>query len=179
MVWQTSQHLVAFDRDWPLHLSWCLSKVSTVLTCMPAHLQALVSLTASLLGGQAKQANWGEKEVIKAQILEESQIVCSTLSFAGSSVLAATGSKFDCVIIDEAAQAVEPSTLIPLVSGCKQVHPPALIQPAALVLMAVEMLREHRSTRASSGQPHSLTCICMLAGRTGCDAAVEVHGHES
>ena len=99
-----------------------LTEVLTALTSMPAHLQAL---QPPLLGCQAKRANWGEKEVLKAQILEECQIVCSTLSFAGSSVLAATGSKFDCVIIDEAAQAVEPSTLIPLVSGCKQVRNPA------------------------------------------------------
>ena len=52
--------------------------------------------------------------------------MCSTLSFAGSSVFSATVSKFDCVIIDEAAQAVEPSTLIPLVNGCQQVQVYAL-----------------------------------------------------
>lgn len=30
---------------------------------------------------------------------------------------------FDVVIIDEAAQAVEPSVMVPLVMGCKQVRP--------------------------------------------------------
>ena len=61
-------------------------------------------------------------EILKARILEESQIVCSTLSFAGSTVFSAALATFDCVIIDEAAQAVEPSTLIPLVNGCRQVR---------------------------------------------------------
>ena len=47
-------------------------------------------------------------------ILEEASVVCSTLSFAGSGVFAKMTAPFDVVIIDEAAQAVEPSTLVPL-----------------------------------------------------------------
>ena len=54
-------------------------------------------------------------------VLREAAVVGATLSFSGSSALAALGNHFDVVIIDEAAQAVEPSTLIPLVTGCKQV----------------------------------------------------------
>ena len=54
-------------------------------------------------------------------VLREAAVVGATLSFSGSSALAALGNHFDVVIIDEAAQAVEPSTLIPLVAGCKQV----------------------------------------------------------
>eukprot|EP01032_Pedospumella_encystans_P018714 gene18714-21295_t len=55
---------------------------------------------------------------IRKQILEGADVVCSTLSGAGSQpmlevVLRITGFKFDAVIIDEAAQAVEPSSLIP------------------------------------------------------------------
>ena len=53
-------------------------------------------------------------------VLREAAVVGATLSFSGSSALAALGNHFDVVIIDEAAQAVEPSTLIPLVAGCKQ-----------------------------------------------------------
>lgn len=39
----------------------------------------------------------------------------------GSSLFHRMGRHFDVVIIDEAAQAVEPSVLVPLVMGCKQV----------------------------------------------------------
>lgn len=55
---------------------------------------------------------------IRRQVLERADIVCCTLSGAGSQpilevVLRIPGFKFDAVIIDEAAQAVEPSSLIP------------------------------------------------------------------
>ncbi len=54
-------------------------------------------------------------------ILEEADIVCSTLSFAGSGTFERMSRPFDVVVIDEAAQAVEPSTLVPLALGCQQV----------------------------------------------------------
>ncbi len=55
---------------------------------------------------------------LRKQILENADVVCCTLSGAGSQpilelILRITGFKFDAVIIDEAAQAVEPSSLIP------------------------------------------------------------------
>jgi senataxin len=55
----------------------------------------------------------------KASVLREAQIVCSTLSVAGSGDLKLIGdSKFETVVIDEASQAIELSTLIPLQMGC-------------------------------------------------------------
>lgn len=51
---------------------------------------------------------------LMTQILRRTKLICSTLSVAGSMLLANTGDIYDTVIIDEAAQAVEPSTLIPL-----------------------------------------------------------------
>ncbi len=55
---------------------------------------------------------------IRKQILEKADVVCCTLSGAGSQpilevILRITGYRFDAVVIDEAAQAVEPSSLIP------------------------------------------------------------------
>ena len=57
---------------------------------------------------------------IRKSVIEQADIVCSTLSGAGSQPLVEAvmrlGCKFqfDAVIIDEAAQAIEPSALIPL-----------------------------------------------------------------
>ena len=55
----------------------------------------------------------------KAAVLRDAQIVCSTLSVAGSADLRLIGDeKFETVVIDEASQAIELSTLIPLQMGC-------------------------------------------------------------
>jgi senataxin len=52
---------------------------------------------------------------------------CWCLS-AGSAVFHRLAKHFDVVIIDEAAQAVEPSVMVPLVMGCKQVTHSCLLQ---------------------------------------------------
>ncbi|CAN6678594.1 unnamed protein product [Malus baccata var. baccata] len=71
----------------------------------------------SIGGGKGREG----AERFRAEILEESVIVFSTLSFSGSSLFSKWNRDFDVVIIDEAAQAVEPATLVPLTNGCKQV----------------------------------------------------------
>ena len=48
------------------------------------------------------------------------QIVCTTLSCAGYSMFSQCKQGFDTVLIDEASQAVEVSTLIPLKYGCRR-----------------------------------------------------------
>ncbi|KAI6705387.1 hypothetical protein NL676_008349 [Syzygium grande] len=58
---------------------------------------------------------------LRAALLDEAVIVFSTLSFSGSTIFTKLSRGFDVVIIDEAAQAVEPATLVPLANGCKQV----------------------------------------------------------
>jgi senataxin len=60
----------------------------------------------------------GARRAAKEAILEEADIVCATLSGAGQDILAAY--EFETVIIDEAAQAIEMSCLIPLKYGCKR-----------------------------------------------------------
>lgn len=55
-------------------------------------------------------------------ILEEADIVGATLAFSGSSTFTRLSCKFDVVVVDEAAQAVEPSTLIPLINGARRVY---------------------------------------------------------
>ena len=51
------------------------------------------------------------------EVLSEADVICSTLSGAGHEVLEPF--EFETVIIDEAAQAIEIATLIPLRYGCK------------------------------------------------------------
>ncbi|KAI7747676.1 hypothetical protein M8C21_029014 [Ambrosia artemisiifolia] len=80
-----------------------------------------------------------DRDAIRASIMDESAIVFSTLSFSGSSLFTKLNRNFDIVVIDEAAQAVEPATLVPLASGCKQVFlvgdpvqlPATVISPVA------------------------------------------------
>jgi len=68
-----------------------------------------------------KEANPGKQtENIQNEILKRTQIICSTLSVTGSALLTSFYQNFDTVVIDEAAQAVEISTLIPLKYDCKR-----------------------------------------------------------
>lgn len=71
-------------------------------------------------------------------MLDGADVICSTLSFAGSGVFARMARPLDALVVDEAAQAVEPSCLIPMSLGMKQVSllPPLLrilIEPHELV----------------------------------------------
>lgn len=76
-----------------------------------------------------------ERKQLQAKILDESQIICSTLSGAAHDFLASMSMKFDQVIIDEACQCVELSALIPLRYGCKKcvlVGDPKQLPPTVL-----------------------------------------------
>lgn len=64
--------------------------------------------------GPGKQGGKSEKDEARNSVLKKANIICSTLSVAGASFMGGLGEDFDTVIIDEAAQAVEISTLIPL-----------------------------------------------------------------
>lgn len=57
---------------------------------------------------------------IQMQILAGSDIICSTLSGSAHDVLATLGIRFDTVIIDEACQCTELSSIIPLRYGCQR-----------------------------------------------------------
>ncbi|EEB08752.1 helicase sen1 [Schizosaccharomyces japonicus yFS275] len=60
------------------------------------------------------------KKQIQSQLLKDAEIICSTLSASGHDILLKSGISFPSVIIDEAAQAVELSALIPLKYGCER-----------------------------------------------------------
>ncbi|CCD27140.1 DNA/RNA helicase SEN1 NDAI_0J02480 [Naumovozyma dairenensis CBS 421] len=71
----------------------------------------------------------------QAQILANSEVICSTLSGAAHDVLATLGIKFDTVIVDEACQCTELSSIIPLRYGgkrCIMVGDPNQLPPTVL-----------------------------------------------
>jgi senataxin len=55
----------------------------------------------------------------RTEVLQEADVICSTLAGAGHDILEQFDS-FEMVVIDEAAQAIELSTLIPLKYKCKR-----------------------------------------------------------
>ncbi|KAL4504421.1 hypothetical protein ABPG72_009867 [Tetrahymena utriculariae] len=59
-----------------------------------------------------------DAQEIRKKILKEAKIICGTLSSTGSQILASANFKFDTVVVDEAAQSTEISTLIPLQYQC-------------------------------------------------------------
>ena len=55
---------------------------------------------------------------MKDDILDNADVICATC--IGSGHLLLDGRRFPRVLIDEATQATEPATLVPIVRGCKQ-----------------------------------------------------------
>lgn len=80
--------------------------------------QKLEKCEAIEKGGSAQLDNARETQL--STILNEAAIICCTLSNSGSEKIGKFIFGFETVIIDEAAQAVELSTLIPLRHGCKR-----------------------------------------------------------
>ncbi|CAK7209340.1 DEAD-box type RNA helicase [Sporothrix bragantina] len=81
-----------------------------------------------------------KRRQIQQKILNEAHVLCATLSGSGHEVFKNLNVEFETVIIDEAAQCVELSALIPLKYGCakcilvgdpKQLPPTVLSQSAA------------------------------------------------
>lgn len=81
-----------------------------------------------------------ERRNLQFKILNNAQVVCSTLSGSAHDVLAGMSMTFETVVIDEAAQCIELSAIIPLRYGCKkcimvgdpnQLPPTVLSQKAA------------------------------------------------
>ncbi|KAL2757855.1 hypothetical protein ACRALDRAFT_2025559 [Sodiomyces alcalophilus JCM 7366] len=81
-----------------------------------------------------------KRKKVQQEILDSSQVLCATLSGSGHEMFKNLSVDFETVIIDEAAQCVELSALIPLKYGCtkcilvgdpKQLPPTVLSQSAA------------------------------------------------
>ncbi|KAI1875942.1 uncharacterized protein JN550_001438 [Neoarthrinium moseri] len=90
-------------------------------------------------GNSVQRESEIRRRQVQQQILDSAHVLCSTLSGAGHEMLKGLSVEFETVIIDEAAQCVELSALIPLKYGCskcilvgdpKQLPPTVLSQSA-------------------------------------------------
>ncbi|KAI0019110.1 SEN1 N terminal-domain-containing protein [Xylariomycetidae sp. FL0641] len=91
-------------------------------------------------GNTTQRENEIRRRQIQQEILDSAQVLCATLSGSGHEMFRHLAVEFETVIIDEAAQCVELSALIPLKYGCskcvlvgdpKQLPPTVLSQSAA------------------------------------------------
>ncbi|CDR46333.1 hypothetical protein NBRC10512_007411 [Rhodotorula toruloides] len=67
---------------------------------------------------QSRRTMDAEQRKMRLKILSEADVICSTLSGAGHDYMSQLPFDFETVIIDEAAQSIELSSLIPLKYGC-------------------------------------------------------------
>eukprot|EP00750_Incisomonas_marina_P003349 INCI13076.1.p1 GENE.INCI13076.1~~INCI13076.1.p1 ORF type:complete len:1039 (+),score=142.01 INCI13076.1:179-3295(+) len=72
----------------------------------------------SSLGGMTQKQSKQEKHLAKMRVLNRAQVICATCIGAGSQVL--DKMRFAAVLIDEAGQATELATVVPLTRGCQQ-----------------------------------------------------------
>ncbi|KAL9624766.1 MAG: hypothetical protein Q9160_001120 [Pyrenula sp. 1 TL-2023] len=82
---------------------------------------------------------------IQQQVLDEADILCATLSGSGHEMFRGLDVEFETVIIDEAAQSIELSALIPLKYGCSKcilVGDPKQLPPTVLSRMAAQFQYE-------------------------------------
>lgn len=77
----------------------------------------------------------------RQQVFNRADVVCCTLSSSGHETLTSAGLTFETVIVDEAAQSIEISSLIPLKYDCKRcilVGDPNQLPPTVLSLLAAK-----------------------------------------
>ena len=86
--------------------------------------KALPSLRGKEKGLMHRDININHKEirrmedVMTASVLDEAEVICATTIGCGHRLLESR--KFPIVLMDEATQATEPSALVPIVKGCRQ-----------------------------------------------------------
>ncbi|KAJ1969700.1 DEAD-box type RNA helicase [Dispira parvispora] len=91
--------------------------------------------------GLLKRGIESDRRRIRDNILKRADILCCTLSGSGHELLNGIGCQFDTVVIDEAAQAVELSCLIPLRYQCRRcilVGDPNQLPPTVLSVEAAK-----------------------------------------
>ncbi len=86
--------------------------------------KALPSLKGKEKGLMHRDININQKEIrrmedlMTASVLDDAEVICATTIGCGHRLLESR--KFPIVLMDEATQATEPSALVPIVKGCRQ-----------------------------------------------------------
>lgn len=68
--------------------------------------------------GQINRTRELQRTRVRQSVLEEAHVICATLSGSGHDMFQSLNVEFETVVVDEAAQCVEMSALIPLKYGC-------------------------------------------------------------
>ena len=83
--------------------------------------QDLMPYMIESIAGIDQDCRWSKEQQFQAinNSLRRAEVICATCAGAGSDILERFS--FQACLIDEATQATEPATIIPLTKGCKQV----------------------------------------------------------
>ena len=115
-----------------------------VLKCQKANLSNRIDRMRDSGQTQSRNLNLRRKH-IQQEIIDGAHIVCATLSGSGHDMFRGLKIDFETVIIDEAAQSIELSALIPLKYGCSKcvmVGDPKQLPPTVLSRAAASFLYE-------------------------------------
>ncbi|CEJ02391.1 hypothetical protein RMCBS344292_16398 [Rhizopus microsporus] len=108
--------------------------------------QKLAKAKIALKDAHQDQKNYGQEMEVsriraRQKVLANADVVCATLSGSGHDMLTTMGMSFGTVIVDEAAQSVEISSLIPLkfdTQKCVLVGDPNQLPPTVMSTMAAK-----------------------------------------
>lgn len=110
-------------------------------------------------GAQSRQADLNRRRA-QQEIINESHVICATLSGSGHDMFQNLSVEFETVVIDEAAQCVELSALIPLKYGCAKcilVGDPKQLPPTVFSKEAARFKYEQSLfVRMQSNQPQDV-----------------------
>ena len=104
-----------FEGELPRGMDQQLIDTGTKIEAIQRQIERL-KILALAKGGEITEEI---KDQLRAKLLEDAQIVFTTLNSSGQEFFARMSVGFSTVVIDEACQAVEASTLIPLQLGAK------------------------------------------------------------
>jgi len=110
-------------------------------------------------GAQSRTADLNRRRA-QQEIIDESHVICATLSGSGHDMFQNLNVEFETVVIDEAAQCVELSALIPLKYGCAKcilVGDPKQLPPTVFSKEAARFKYEQSLfVRMQSNQPQDV-----------------------